>query len=322
MIFECKNGHQWDTEARSILKGMWCRYCHGNTREQGENNFKQRVIEKGGLIIGKYTTNQDKVLVQCALGHQWEIFPFNLTNGKWCPVCAYKNHKGGSEKFFQVVANNKGKILGEYINSRTRIKIECDKGHIWDPKPYYVVIGNWCPFCTGSSGENMISLYLRDKNISYNCQCGISDLPRKRFDFIINYKGENIVIEYDGEMHFKYIPYYHITEDYFNYRQSVDKVKTFVALKNNFKVIRIDYSQLMHINHHLDTALNNLIPLYLSNPRLYEGWFSGATISRKEFKSVYDGRSRPDYFDTTNVEEVCINTTSNITHGLSLLVIK
>ena len=303
---------------------MWCRYCNGNTRQQGEENFKLRVAERKGTILGNYTGNNNKVLVQCELGHQWEIFPFNLTSGKWCPVCGYKHHKGGSDKFYQVVAENKGEVLGQYVNARTRIQIKCAKGHTWDPKAYYIVIGNWCPFCTGSSGENIISLYLTEKNIPYTSQGTIKDLPRKRFDFIINYKGQTIIVEYDGQMHFRYMEYYHITEEYFRYRQSVDRVKTLVAVTNNCRVIRIDYSQLANIRHHLDIALDSDDMLYLSTPKLYEGWLSGAIVSQEELKAVYEGKSRPDYNACVADDTIVCrnNNVNNITHGLSLVIIR
>lgn len=297
MLFDCGKGHQWDTEARSILKGMWCRYCHGNTQEQGEINFKKRVVEKGGTVLSEYKNNETKVLVQCHLGHQWEVFPHNLTVGKWCPACGYVNHGGGDERFYTTVKEHKGKILGDYVNTRTRIQVQCDKGHIWTPKPYYIVIGNWCPICTGSNGENIITIYLDSKNISYKIQSTISGLPRKRFDFIIKYRGKIIIIEYDGEMHFKYIPYYHINEEFFHYRRSVDRVKTLYAFNNNYQIIRIDYTQLLNINAHLDYALELDTPLYVSTPALYQNWLIG-NITNEEIQTVYNGRNRPDYVST------------------------
>ena len=89
MIFRCEKCHEWDTEDRRILKGMWCRYCHGNTREQGEENFYKRVEEKEGKVLGTY---HNHVLIQCKKGHQWDVLLYNLTVGKWCPVCGYKHH--------------------------------------------------------------------------------------------------------------------------------------------------------------------------------------------------------------------------------------
>jgi hypothetical protein len=317
MLFRCQNGHEWDTEARSILKGMWCRYCHGNTREQGEDNFRQRVAEKGGTILGTYAGNHVHVLVQCKEGHQWEMKPHNLTTGKWCPTCAYRHHGGGSARFVQTLTERGGKLLGKYINSSTRVQVQCDKGHIWEPKPYYIVIGNWCPFCTGSSGENAIATYLSEKGIICKPWSVIGGLPRKRFDFILEYKGQNIIIEYDGKMHFKYYPYYHVTEEYFKHRQTVDRVKTWVALNSGYKMIRIDDWQLLHIRKHLDIALERLDILYLATPELYQGWLAGAVVTPEEIAEVNEGRSRPSFDD----DPVEINITDKIPCPLTLRVV-
>lgn len=306
MNFRCEKGHEWDTEARSILKGMWCRYCHGNTREQGEENFNKRVVEKEGKILGKYTGNHGHILVQCKKGHQWEMMPYNLATGKWCPVCGYKDHGGGSKRFLETLEERKGKLIGTYINANTKIDVQCDKGHIWNVKPNSIVVGSWCPFCVGSSGENAIASYLTEKGIPYKSQRTIIGLARKRYDFIIEDK--KIVIEYDGEMHFKFIPYYHVNEEFFKHRQLVDRVKTIHALSSGYRVIRIDYSQLLNINFLLDWALNITDPFCVTTPKLYEGWLLGTTISPKDIAEVQEGRSKPDYNEEDVLDDVTVIT--------------
>lgn len=319
MWFECENGHQWDTEARSILKGIWCRYCHGNTREQGEISFHQRVAEKGGIILGPYLGNHKKVLVQCKLGHQWEVLPHNLASGKWCPACGYVHHGGGSARFMQTVNERKGKVLGEYINAKTRIKVQCENGHIWDPKPYYVVIGNWCPLCDGTTGEQAIATYLNERNIPFRSQTNISGLKRKRYDFIITYNGQNCVIEFDGQLHFKYMEYYHGTFEYFEHRQAVDRVKTLHAISKNYRVIRIDYSKLLKIKDHLDAALELSSPLYVSTPRLYQGWFLNHEVTPEEIAKVNKGRSRPCSLKYCLFIKLTNNTYDNNTLSIFLI---
>lgn len=306
MIFRCENGHEWDTEARSVLKGMWCRYCHGNTREQGEERFLQRVADKGGVVVGKYVGNHNHVLVQCSQGHQWDILPYNLTVGKWCPVCGYKDHGGGSKRFLEILEERKGKLLGRYTNGQTPVSVQCENGHTWDPKPYYVVIGNWCPLCTGSTGEQSIASYLREKGIAYKTQCTIPGLPRRRYDFILEYNGRNFVVEFDGEMHFKFMPYYHGTEKFFLYRQAIDRVKTLHALNNSYQVIRIDYSQLLKIREHLDVFLKKEDRLCVSTPHLYQGWLGGASVPPEEVVAVNEAHSRR-YFEEREVDDLTDN---------------
>lgn len=374
MVFQCQDGHTWDTEARSILKGMWCRYCHGNTREQGEIAFYRRVADKGGKALTKYTGNHNYVSVQCGDCEAiWNILPYNLCADKWCPVCAYKDHGGGATRFLQTLEDRGGKLVGEYINGKTktlvdcgkghtwmvkpysivvdtwcphcwqssgggasrflqtledrggkiigeymggRIKtlVDCGKGHTWMAKPYSVVAGTWCPHCLQSSGESMIIHYLTEKGIAYKEQFILTELlPRKKYDFFIEYKDERIIIEYDGKMHFKYIPYYHVTENFFQHRQRVDVAKAAIALQNGYKMIRIDDWEVLRIREHLDRALAQLDVLYLASPKLYEGWFLGRTLSPEEFADAFQGRTRPKLEEESNedvtepLEQVKVN---------------
>lgn len=96
---------------------MWCRHCHGNTKERGERNFKQRVTDKEGIVLGTYSGNHIKVLIKCKLGHQWEALPSNISACKWCDVYGYKEYNGGSTRFMRTVEERNGKVLGTYINA-------------------------------------------------------------------------------------------------------------------------------------------------------------------------------------------------------------
>lgn len=288
MIFECENGHQWETEARSSLKKMWCRFCWGNTREQGEAAFRKRVEEKGGKILGQYSGANNQVLVECHCGCVWKTIPLNIASGKWCPKCKSEKSKD-PRRFYDTVKLRYGKVLGVYLDTHTRIEVQCEKKHNWFVKPNSITNGTWCPICVGSTGEQAISSYLSRKGIPFKTQSPIKGLPRKRYDFVVEYKGKNIVIEYDGQMHFKWVKYYHKSEEEFKYRQSVDRIKTYNAINNGYQVIRIDYTQVLRINEHLDFALESNCKYQVSTPSLYETWLSGE-ITVDEYQSVYNGR--------------------------------
>lgn len=43
-----------------------------------------------------------------------------------------------------------GECLAEhYINSSTKVKWKCEKGHIWETTPNHIKLGTWCPICFG-----------------------------------------------------------------------------------------------------------------------------------------------------------------------------
>lgn len=133
--------------------------------------------------------------------------------------------------------------------------------------------------------------YLSRKGITFQAQSVIKGLPRKRYDFIADYKGKQIVIEFDGKMHFKYVKYFHKDEEEFKHRRSVDRVKTYHALSNGFKVIRIDYSQVLRIDEHLDYALESDCLYQVSTPSLYENWLTGL-VTPEEYMIVFNGKPK------------------------------
>lgn len=280
MTFSCEKGHIFDTQPRYVLQERACLRCSGKTLEQGNKRFIEEVTKKGGIILGTYTGHHGKVLLQCKFNHRWEVKPGDLYAGDWCHSCFLDIAKN---KFLQKVKDHNGKVLDEYLGTRTKIRVQCEKGHIWEVKPTNIINNTWCPNCNESRGEHAIRVYLSNSNISYIQQGVIKSLPRRRFDFIIQYKNENIIIEFDGNQHFEMVPLFHKTEEEFQRRQAVDRVKTALALYSGYKVIRIDYSQLNNIEFHLNRALTRLDPLYVSTHKLYDKWMLNTIISYKQY---------------------------------------
>ena len=52
-------------------------------------------------------------------------------------------------KEMQELANDRGgKCLSKkYINTDTKLKWQCEKGHQWENTPYHIKAGQWCPVC-------------------------------------------------------------------------------------------------------------------------------------------------------------------------------
>jgi len=49
-----------------------------------------------------------------------------------------------------IAKKRQGRCLSkEYINSKTKLKWECAKGHIWEAEPTHIKSGSWCPYCAG-----------------------------------------------------------------------------------------------------------------------------------------------------------------------------
>lgn len=125
--------------------------------------------------------------------------------------------------------------------------------------------GRGCPKCATSKGEKIISKYLFDNNIIYSPQfmfydCRyINPLP---FDFAIfndfDKKDLLLLIEYDGELHFK--PYRKMEDSYekFMNTQRNDKIKNKYCKDNNINLLRISYWDKDNIKEILDKEFLSL----------------------------------------------------------------
>lgn len=94
-----------------------------------------------------------------------------------------------------------------------------------------------------SSSENIIEKFLLKNEIIYEKQKRFKDCKYKRtlpFDFYLpNLK---ICIEYDGKQHFEPVPYWN-GEKGLEITKLRDQIKTDYCIKNNIKLIRIDYNE-------------------------------------------------------------------------------
>jgi len=54
------------------------------------------------------------------------------------------------EEMQEIAKERKGKCLSsKYIDSKTKLKWKCEKGHTWETLPTIVKRGSWCPICMG-----------------------------------------------------------------------------------------------------------------------------------------------------------------------------
>ncbi len=50
----------------------------------------------------------------------------------------------------EIIEGKGGKLLSdEYINSRTKVELRCNKSHTWKSKPDHIKGNRWCPYCSG-----------------------------------------------------------------------------------------------------------------------------------------------------------------------------
>ena len=173
-------------------------------------------------------------------------------------------------KYQNVAIQKGGQLLSTSVPNGRKLQWKCNEGHTFWLTSYKVHRrGKWCEKCGSSIGERDIRKVLREFNLSFIPQCRLLLLPNRRYDFYFEYNERKFLVEFDGEQHFRYVRKYHKTKAKFDESQLIDRIKTYAAWNSGCYLIRIDYTQLEHVRHHIITAVNSNIIVYMSNPELY-----------------------------------------------------
>jgi len=169
----CSKGHAWEAIWNNVRRGSWCKKCSVETlnKKTGSENedvlLKMRkcaISRRGELLSGIYKNALTKYRWRCELGHEWEATWANVFHlESWCKICAYKNPnkkrcgKQGNigkrvkfESIVELVQKKGGRVISpmeDYKNNKTKIKYECEKGHIFEAHFNFVQQGGWCRTC-------------------------------------------------------------------------------------------------------------------------------------------------------------------------------
>jgi predicted nucleic acid-binding Zn-ribbon protein len=189
-------------------------------------------------------------------GHWFWQSKNNHLSGKGCPDC--KKHTlrklkaTGNEMFIKQSQKRFGDVIDfsmlNYFNRDTEVQLKCkikdDKGieHGWyfiTPRAHLRGLGG-CPKCTGTWGENFVSMILGNLNLEFKHQKTFKDCKDKhklKFDFYLIYL--NILIEYDGIQHFKAIQYFG-GEKALKETQRRDEIKNKYCRDYNIPLLRVN----------------------------------------------------------------------------------
>lgn len=240
------------------LNGSRCPKCQGNfIYDKLEFIKKANVIHKNkyNYEFADYRNVKSKIKILCKTHGFFNQFANNHLRGSGCKKCSIINSSKIKSKNQDFIINSFIKTHGNrydynnvvYKNIKTKVNILCKKHGMFKQHPYTHIKGSGCPKCKISKGEIKIKNFL-DLNKIYhiyqksfeNCRNPKTNCCLK-FDFYIPDK--NILIEYDGEQHFKCskVGKHTTTSEELEALQFRDNLKTKYAFENNFKLIRISY---------------------------------------------------------------------------------
>ena len=255
-------GHIWNPTASALLNGRGCPKCYGYITK---DEYIEKLHTKFPHIdlIGDYFGTHHKTLFKCNKHNiTYESRPKDIlytVNGS-CPLCRSEKQSNdqtwSNEQYIERLSNLTDSIipLEKYIMSCVKIKHKCLKcGNEWCDSPGNLLNYPTCPMCEGSKGEMRIFKYLKDNLINFEFQKGFDDLKYIKslfYDFYL--PNHNLLIEYDGEFHFKPI----FSEESFLIEQKRDATKNEYALYKDIRLLRIPYWEFDNIETILSKTLN------------------------------------------------------------------
>ncbi|AET91684.1 hypothetical protein BYI23_B010770 [Burkholderia sp. YI23] len=151
-LFECTNGHRFERAATQVLyKSPRCVQCK---EDEVRTRWLATVSERGGTLLGTFTSLKERYRLRCAVGHEWETRGTIISEGSWCPKCKHEIVARGNvlpdglARLRSAAAAKDGRCLANaYTGVLTYYPFECASDHCWEARGAKIFEGSWCPRC-------------------------------------------------------------------------------------------------------------------------------------------------------------------------------
>lgn len=221
-----------------------CSHCFANKREAMErsiNKFKDYISKDNKFELVDYDLSKIKsnTLIKCKClkcGKINEKNIYDYLKGRGCSCLG--NNVILTQEDFQKELGEEYTCLSKYKGREHKVLIKhnlCGFCYNGTGRNYY------CPKCQGSKGEKTISFLLDNKGIKYEREKIVEIKNHKlRFDFYLPHY--NCFIEFNGEQHYKPIPYFG-GEKKFEKQKIYDDYKREYCYCNNIDLLIIKFDE-------------------------------------------------------------------------------
>lgn len=241
-------GHVFDITPNSLLSGRGCYYCGRKRIGNSSRNTQEELckeLPEGISLIGEFKGVLYDTLVHCdKCNSTYKVKIHDLLRRGYCAHCGNHYRKTTNtfkDDMYQMVGNEYI-LLSEFNTVNDKVKIKHNLcNHSYYVTPHNFLRGRRCPYCNNSIGESIIEKVLKDLNIVHERQKKFKDLKLTKYLSYDFYLPElDILIEYQGEQHYKPVEYFG-GELKFKNQIIRDKAKKDYAVRSKINLLCIPY---------------------------------------------------------------------------------
>jgi G:T-mismatch repair DNA endonuclease (very short patch repair protein) len=258
--YKCSRGHIFTTNWVNWYSGNRCPIC-SRDKIKLEYDAVKKAFESEDYVLleDNYVNSRTKMRYRCPRGNEHSMSWNAWRQGRRCPCCR-TNAKLTIDFVRQSFEKENYKLLDDvYINSNTKLKYECPRGHIHSIRWNNWISGNRCPKCnnTGTSRqEQEVIEFIRSLGVNF-IEHDKSIIHPYELDIVL--PDHKIAIEYCGL-------YWH--------SELMDKTRNYHlnklegCIKNDYRLITIFEDELVFKKYIIESVLKNKIGIYDGN-RIY-----------------------------------------------------
>lgn len=151
----CEFGHLCSPSPKDIKRSNrvnMCKTCVNQDPAVSEKNFRDRIKQLGGEVLGEYVSTHIKIQCRCPKGHICNPNPTSLRRGcNMCTICMNLDFDAAGQNFYSAIKALEGMVVGEYKGAHVAVDCVCKYGHNCKPYPSNIRSGGgMCFTCTGT----------------------------------------------------------------------------------------------------------------------------------------------------------------------------
>jgi ferredoxin len=144
---QCSDKHIFEITPGHFKSGQGCARCIGQCPVQVRQDFDSQATKRGYQVLGTYLNNHTKVQMQCPENHIFDIRPHDFKRDNNCARCMQLCPIQAKENLYSQARTRGYRIVGSYVNNRTKIQMECPMHHIIEISPSHFKTSEGCITC-------------------------------------------------------------------------------------------------------------------------------------------------------------------------------